>query len=664
MPSVNPNAPSPSPPYRRGPWPYAFVVAAGLAAWWGVWTFGYKFDDLPAIVDNEALAAGDWWDAALGPAHQPLANRPFATATLAIGFAVAGPGAGSALFGNLLLHLANGCLLFAVVRAVLAGGNLAGVMPAVSATRAALALACLWVAHPLGADTVAYATQRSTALGSACLLLALWALATGGASPSPGRRHALAAGAMALACASKEDFVVGPLLALLFDRAFLQPSWSAVCARWRLHASIAAAAWGVLAVCLALGPANDTVGYDTAEAVTAWQWLLTQAAVLVHYLRLAAWPTGLRGAYDWGIVTSLGPAVAPGLIVLALLAVTVVAWRRAPHWGFLGAMFFLYLAPTSSVMPIVTEVVAERRAYLPMLLVLAPAVFGARGMLRRCAGPGAAWAVAVAAVAGLAALAHRHADSYRDDARFWADAYGKRDPAVRNAFTTRIVGAYASVRFAAGEEAAAHALFDELATLPSPTAAERLQLASSLQRRDRHQEALAVVDRVLVEAPTSASAHGLRGAFVARELERRRAGPSDPGWDAAARSVSEAVRLDGSRPKWRFELARIREAQGRLADAERVYAEATATSNCPPIGLALHDQLLRRLGRDRDADALWRDALDRRRDEADVWVAGAQAAAAAKDVALARERLLVARRLAPGRADIEAGLARLAPTTR
>ncbi|MFO0278078.1 MAG: hypothetical protein ACK533_12440, partial [Planctomycetota bacterium] len=72
----------------------------------------------------------------------------------------------------------------------------------------------------------------------------------------------------------------------------------------------------------------------------------------------------------------------------------------------------------------------------------------------------------------------------------------------------------------------------------------------------------------------------------------------------------------------------------------------------------------RRLGRATGADALWRDALRLRASDVDVWLAGAQAAAAAKDVTAARERLLAAKRLAPGRAEIDAALARLPPTGR
>ena len=57
----------------------------------------------------------------------------------------------------------------------------------------------------------------------------------------------------------------------------------------------------------------------------------------------------------------------PGALVVALACSRCVALRARPRLGFLGAWFFVTLAPTSSVVPIATEVGAERRMYLPLM---------------------------------------------------------------------------------------------------------------------------------------------------------------------------------------------------------------------------------------------------------------------------------------------------------
>src|SRR5215510_9409153 len=99
------------------------------------------------------------------------------------------------------------------------------------------------------------------------------------------------------------------------------------------------------------------------------------------------------------------------LAVGALLAATVVALVRNWPVGFLGAWFFLTLAPTSSIMPISTEVGAERRMYLPLMAIVTLVVTGAARTLRvrdrpaDLKGPRRSWMIAPIAVAALLSIA-------------------------------------------------------------------------------------------------------------------------------------------------------------------------------------------------------------------------------------------------------------------
>jgi tetratricopeptide (TPR) repeat protein len=95
---------------------------------------------------------------------------------------------------------------------------------------------------------------------------------------------------------------------------------------------------------------------------------------------------------------------------VVLLAVTGVALWRRPPLGFLGAWFFLTLAPASSIVPIATEVGAERRMYLPLMalavLVLAGLdVLWSRTVLRRVAALPVAAAVILAAAGAAVTVA-------------------------------------------------------------------------------------------------------------------------------------------------------------------------------------------------------------------------------------------------------------------
>ena len=61
---------------------------------------------------------------------------------------------------------------------------------------------------------------------------------------------------------------------------------------------------------------------------------------------------------------SLGEVVSHVLLIGSLLISAGVALVLKPKVGFLAAWVFITLAPTSSVVPIPTEVGAERRMYL------------------------------------------------------------------------------------------------------------------------------------------------------------------------------------------------------------------------------------------------------------------------------------------------------------
>jgi tetratricopeptide (TPR) repeat protein len=110
----------------------------------------------------------------------------------------------------------------------------------------------------------------------------------------------------------------------------------------------------------------------------------SELGVILHYLRLVFWPSGLSLDYGWPIASSAREIVPGAIVVGILLAATLWALVRKPTWGFLGAWFFLILAPTSSFMPI-RDLAFEQRMYLPLAAVVALAVVAAHLLSERMA---------------------------------------------------------------------------------------------------------------------------------------------------------------------------------------------------------------------------------------------------------------------------------------
>lgn len=641
--------------------PLLLVAGAGLAAWWEVPTFGFKFDDSPAIELNVPLLEGDWWNAAFSPPHQPLANRPVACLSLAACFSLFGLGTVGPHLGNLVLHLLNGMLLFLLARGTLRAPNLMARIDAGGAARLALAIALVWVVHPLCTDSVAYATQRSTLLASLGLLGSLYATLRAHGAAAPGRWQALAVATMALGMASKEDLVAGPVLVLLYQRAFLLPDWAAVRTQMRFLVAMAST-WLVLGFCVALGPVNHTVGWSTIQGVTAGQWLLTQAGVVAHYARLALWPDVLRGAYSNAVVKELGPAVAPGLLVLALLALTAWCWLRRPalHWlGFLGAVFFLWLAPTSTVMPIVTELVAERRMYLPMLFLVVPVLAGGRWLLHRFAPGAAAWVggvLTVALVAALAAQARSHAATYASQATFWKDAYAKRNPADRGPLAAQILTNLGSVLLEEKQDAKAFELFDSAVQCEFANHADRTNWATSLHLRGRTEEAIVELEKVARFAPWHADALGALGACLLIQLEKEGKGAADPRFARAVEVLNKATELQPRRSVHWNSLGGAYARAGRTPEAIAAYQRAIQLPDGRIHPYLSLDDLLRKSGRGAEADAMWDQLLRERPEELDAHLFLASRAMDLQDWPAAQLRLRKALALQPDRRDVQDAL--------
>jgi hypothetical protein len=181
---------------------------------------------------------------------------------------------------------------------------------------------------------------------------------------------------------------------------------------------------------LVAGTPRGATGFGI-EGPTAWDYLKTEAGVIVYYLRLCLWPHPLVIDYaDWPIALSLKAALVPGVVVVGLLGVTVWAFRRQPWLGFLGAWFFLILGPTSSILPSAREAVAERRMYLPLAAVVTMAVVGAFALGKRLFNK--QQGVVLGCLAGgsvvvlFTFLTIQRNQDYKSDVTIWQDTVEKR----------------------------------------------------------------------------------------------------------------------------------------------------------------------------------------------------------------------------------------------
>jgi tetratricopeptide (TPR) repeat protein len=353
-----------------GRWRAAVILLAGALTYWNSLDGPFVFDDRGTILDNRSIET--LWDRAVlfAPHETPTAGRPVVNISFAINYALGQRDVRGYHLGNLAIHLACALLVFGCIKRT------------VESVDFAFASALIWTVHPLNTEVVNYLTQRTESLMALFYLLTMYASIRAVREQRRARWQALAVLACALGMACKESMVTAPLMVLIYDRVFIFDSWAnALRARGRFYAALAAT-WAVLAAVMATAPRGLSAGFSAHDAAP-WTYLLNQTVMMTHYLWLAIWPRALTLYYGWPMPLTLADVWPLGLMVDALLLMTAVALFRQPRLGFLGVWFFLTLAPSSSIVPIATEVGAERRMYLPLIAVVILAVVAAVYLWKR-----------------------------------------------------------------------------------------------------------------------------------------------------------------------------------------------------------------------------------------------------------------------------------------
>jgi tetratricopeptide (TPR) repeat protein len=328
----------------------------------------FILDDQAAIAANRQIR--EWWNlgAILSTGRDTsVAGRPLVNLSLAINYALGGLNVAGYHVWNIAVHVLCALVAFGIIRRSLE-------LPALrdrfggQALNLACAAALIWAVHPLASEAVDYLIQRTESMMALCYLFALYASIRAHASERSGTWQAAAVASSACGMACKESMVTAPITILLYDRAYVfERFMQTIRARWRFYVALMAT-WIVAFLLNRAGPRAGVVGF--AAGIDPWTYLLNQAIAITHYLRLSVWPSPLVVFYGWPVQLTLTAALPYVAFVAALFTLTLAGWLLRSEIAFLGLWFFITLAPTSSIVPVATEVAAERRMYLPLLAIV------------------------------------------------------------------------------------------------------------------------------------------------------------------------------------------------------------------------------------------------------------------------------------------------------
>jgi Flp pilus assembly protein TadD len=324
----------------------------------------------------------------------------------------AAPGdAGAHHLVNVAFHAANAALLFLFLAA------------ATGAAAPAAFAALLFAVHPMHVESVAWVSERKDVLSVFFGLLALnaWAGYARHGRPS---RYLLALLAFAASLLSKATLVTLPFLMLLLDawpfrRAafpgvapepgdaegepavprFPPVSWARALGEKAPFLAMSAA----ISVVTVAAQRSDGTVIDLADL--PFRLRLENAVVSVAaYLGKAVWPSELAVLYPHPNAIPAWKAAGASILVAALTACAVAAWRRRP-WVGVGWFWFLGgLVPMIGIVQVGRQAMADRYAYWPFIGLYVAVAFLAAGAAAR-AGRRGRYAVPVAVLCAVGALA-------------------------------------------------------------------------------------------------------------------------------------------------------------------------------------------------------------------------------------------------------------------
>lgn len=540
------------------------IIIAGTLAYSNSFSGVMLFDDENSIVENFNIRyLSPIWESIVPPEGQDLPLRPIVYLSLALNYHFGRLNPWGYHLVNLVIHLSVGLTLFGIVRRTLRGERL-GPRYGYLSTGLAMAVATLWTVHPLTTQSVTYIIQRTEALMGLFYLLTLYCFIRA-ASPGGSKLWSLASIVVCMfGMATKEVTATAPLMVWLYDAIFLSSPRDALKQRKKYYIALGLT-WLVLVGIMAARYPLPSAGFSE-HLPSAWEYARSQFGVILHYLRLAWAPTSLCLDYNWPVAQTareiLGPMAIVGILVLAT---AWGIWKRHPL-GFLGAWFFIILAPTSSFVPI-ADLAFEHRMYLPLAAICTLIVVlfgdvlvrtGSRMIHSTKAASVIALTIFVAVTALLGRLTYQRNEDYASALRMWIDVTQKRP---LNARAHNNLGKAMHMQ---GSVSSAIAEYEEALRLNDQMAEARSNLGAAYVQLNRINLAYENCHQAVEMRPEWAEAHFNLGIVLSRLGHV----------PEAIASYEKAISLRPQYPEAYFNLGNIYRRKNRLDEAIDAYQAA------------------------------------------------------------------------------------------
>ncbi|MFQ5901743.1 MAG: tetratricopeptide repeat protein, partial [Thermodesulfobacteriota bacterium] len=368
------------------------IAVVGFLSYSNTFNASFHFDDTSSITDNPSIK-----DLSNIKAIWQFTPTRFITyLSLAVNYHFGGLN----LFGyhivNLVIHILTAFLVFWFMRLILIsvnpptpplskGGIKEGFVTLPSGLWIVpLFASLLFVSHPIQTQAVTYIIQRTASLATFFYLLSMvlyiktrcgLRVTSYGLNPQPATRNpqlkllVLSLLSAVLAMFTKETAFTLPIAIVLIDFYFFSPSWSRMKGRITSLFPFLLTIFIIPFTMLITGKVEiGEIGRLASEtqAITRWEYLLTQFNVVRTYVRLLFLPISQNLDYDYPISHTFfeGSTILSFLLLVLIVFIGIRLFKRNRIMSFGIFFFFLALSVESSIIPL-REIIFEHRLYLP-----------------------------------------------------------------------------------------------------------------------------------------------------------------------------------------------------------------------------------------------------------------------------------------------------------
>jgi len=371
---TTPNSALPKHPHHLRPslseeWFLVAIIVATICIYLPSLSGPFLFDDIPAIQNNQAIKETPNLENLMDiPSQGPLSGRPLVALTFHLNYKAFGLSPYGYKITNLIIHILNVFLVFKILI------ELAPKIGRHSNCIAFVAIStAVWALHPINTESVAYTTQRTELMAGTFVLasVAFYLRSHNSSRKTTFVTLSILSGMAGALC--KESAAMIPLAIALLDRAFFFTSWKEAYRERKLCYLGLLTVWAVSIPIIMSEPRALSAGLG--HGMSSFEYLQIQAIYIPFYFKTLIWPDPLLIHHPMPNWDSAATYVWPTCFWLTIIFLFIRFGLRSWKFALPFLMSAILLGPSSSIIPIISEVAADRRMYLPSIVVIVVLVF-------------------------------------------------------------------------------------------------------------------------------------------------------------------------------------------------------------------------------------------------------------------------------------------------